>query len=57
MSLVSNVIPRKVKQYEGPETFSRARGILNIEHVFMIAVRFLALVVDCWEPMVRKSSR
>ena len=36
ISLVSKVIPRKVRHWEGPSTFSKARDIPNIEQVSLI---------------------
>ena len=54
---VSRVIPKNVRQADGPSTFSNASRIPKREHTFLIVSRLWAHTGDSGGPSVRKSSR
>ena len=56
MLWVSNVIPKKGSDSDGPSTFSKARGIPSCAHTSLITSKFLWQIDDCGGPMRRKSS-
>ena len=57
ISWVSKVMPKNVRLWEGPSTFSRASGIPRVEHTSLIVARLRAHVEDPEGPRVKKSSR
>ena len=56
ISWVSKVMPRNVRLWEGPSTFSRASGMPRVEHTSLIMVRLRAHVEDPGGPSIKKSS-
>ena len=59
ISLVSKVMPRKVRILEWPSTFSRASGKPREEHTFLIVTRLCACthMEDPGGPSIKKSSK
>ena len=55
--LVSKVMPKKVRQCDGPSTFSRASGIPSVEHISLIVHKLWVQVEDPGGPRVKKPSK
>ena len=54
---VSNVIPKKVSESDGPSTFSNARGMPSSELTCLTVDMLSWHLGDCGGPIRRKSSR
>ena len=53
MFSVSRMMPKNVRDYDGPSSFSKDRGIPSCRHASLMMLRFSRHLEEVWGPLLK----